>query len=61
MNENLIFSKEILASKFLSFVLLDRHVFFFLLYQVEEKRERTKIEEIVDGLLPCRSLIGVTR
>ena len=56
---SIIFSKEIIASKFLSFALLGCRVFFFLLHQVEEGK-RMKVEEIVVGFSPYEILAGVT-
>ena len=44
-----IFSKEILSSK-LFFVLLDRHVFFFL-HQMEERKEEDE-----GGVIGCQAL-----
>ena len=53
-----IFSKEILASKLLSFVLLDRYVFFFLLHQMEGGKGEDEGRGTVVGLSPCGSLVG---
>jgi len=50
-----IFSKEILASPLFHWIAMSSS-FFFIRWRKE--KERIKVEELVNGLSPCGSLVG---